>query len=214
MKVGMEPRKEWAESASRQAMHQEEAGEFNNAVATWESLLKYETQPDDTGDRVAALVARKRLDDLKAADKRLRALLPKVDDIREGKDRKADSEAEALAIEALRYEQLGDAAMAARRWQALKLKNEKDGSDRTWLLLAARGAKEQNAKAPSAADEKSERRKLLKSRLDAARKLADEGKKDKARAVVYEVILLYENNNDVQDEVDAAKKLRDELRPS
>jgi hypothetical protein len=80
--------------------------------------------------------------------------------------------------------------------------------------MAARGAKEQKAKAPNAADEKSERRKLLKSRLDAAKKLADEGKKDKARPIVYEVILLYENNNDVQDEVEQAKRLRDELRPS
>jgi serine/threonine-protein kinase len=205
-----------AESAARRAISQEKAGEFNDAVATWEGLLKYETEPSDQGDRIIALVAKKRLRDLKAADERLRALLPKVDDIREGKDRRPDSESESLAIEALRYEQLGDAAMAARRWQLLKSKNEneKDGGDHVWFLLGARGDKEQKAKAPSAADEKSERRKLLKSRLEAARKLVKEDKKDKARPIVYEVILLYENNNDVQDEVDEAKKLRDELRPT
>jgi serine/threonine-protein kinase len=200
------------EGTAQQAIRNEEAGEFNSAVAAWQELLKYEAEGGS--GRTVALIAKKRLGQLKAAEDRLLALQQKVDAVRAGEDKKADSESEALAIEAMRYEQLGDAAMAARRWQMLKLKNEKDGGDRIWLLMAARGAKEQKAKAPNAADEKTERRKLLKSRLDAAKKLADEGKKAEARPIIYEVILLYENNNEVQEEVEQAKELQKALRPS
>jgi serine/threonine-protein kinase len=215
MKMEWKPEGE-IEAAAQQAIRQEEGGDFNSARSTWQGLLKNES---DGGDRVTALLATRRLNDLKAAEERLLALQRKVDLIRAGQDQKPDSESEGIAVEALRFDRLGDAALAARRWTALKLKNNKDGGDRIWLLIAAWQAKEQKDKAPKAADEKSERRKLLNARLDAARKLADEGKsdkskKDEARLMAYEVVLLYESNNDVPDQVEQAKKLIEELRGS
>jgi serine/threonine-protein kinase len=208
MKMDWKPEGE-TEAAAQQAIRQEEAGDFNSARATWQGLVKAE---GEGGDHVTALLANRRLRDLKSAEERLRDLQVKVDRIRAGDDLKPDSESEVVAIDALRLERIGDAALSARRWTALKLKNDKEGGDRVWLLIAAWQAKEQKDKAPKAAEEKSERRKLLKSRLDAARKLAEEGKKGEARLAAYEIVLLYDNNNEVQDEVDQAKKLIDDLR--
>ena len=112
---------------------------------------------------------------------------------------------EELAVEAMRYEKVGDAARSAQRWQALRLKNE--GGDRTWLLIAAREAKEQKAKAPKAADEQAERGKLLAARLDDAEKLAADGKKAEALRVAYEVQMLYKDDPKMQDKVERAQAL-------
>jgi serine/threonine-protein kinase len=207
MKIEMTPEPSWAESAARQAINQEKAGEHNNAVATWKSLLKYETEPGDQGDRIAALVARKRLRDLQTADDRLLALQRKVDLIRNGEDLKPDSDSEAAAIEAMRYEKIGDAALAARRWQELKLKHDKEGGDHIWLLIAAREANEQKAKAPKSAEEQFERNKLLRSRLDEAEKLAAAGQKREALRIAYEVQFLYKDDPKMQDHVERAREI-------
>ena len=117
MKINVTPDNS-SESAARTAITQEEGGDFNDARATWQGLLKYEAEPSDQGDRIIALVAKKRLHDLQAAEDRLLKLQQKVDLIRAGQqDLKADSESEGIAIEAMRYEKLGDAALASRRWQ-------------------------------------------------------------------------------------------------
>jgi len=52
----------------------------------------------------------------------------------------------------------------------------------------------------------------VKSYLEVANKLAKEGNKTEARRRAYEVQLLYDNRPEVQDEVDEAKKLIEELR--
>jgi serine/threonine-protein kinase len=197
-----------ADAAARTAIGQEEAGEFNDARATWQGLLKYEAEPSDQGDRIIALVAKKRLRDLQAAEDRLLKLQQKVDLIRAGQqDLKADTPLEALAVEAVRCQRLGDAALAARRWQALKLKNDQEGGDRTWLLIAAREAREQKAKAPKAADEQAARDDLLQARLDKAQELASAGDKQEALRVLYEIRLLYGKDNDVKDKVERAKEM-------
>jgi serine/threonine-protein kinase len=210
MKVNITPETS-SESAARSAIGHEEAGDFNDAKATWQTLLKYEADPTDQGDRIIALVARKRLRDLDAAENRLLEFQRKVDLIRAGQeDLKADpGSSEGIAVEALRYEKLGDAAMAARRWQAVKLKNEKDG-DRTWLLIAAREAKEQKAKAKKDSDESAARDKLLDAQLSKAEELA---KKDRQQAlsILYEIRLLYGKDVEMKDKVKRAKDLIEQL---
>jgi serine/threonine-protein kinase len=207
MKVNVTPDTS-SESAARTAITQEEAGDFNDARATWQGLLKYENEPSEQGDRIIALVAKKRLRDLQAAEDRLLKLQQKVDLMRAGQsDLKPDSDSEEVAVEAMRYEKLGDAALAARRWQALKLKNDKEGGDRTWLLIAAREAKEQKAKAPKAADEQAARDKLLQARLDAALKAATEGDKQEALRILYEMRLLYGKDVEVKDKVERAREM-------
>ena len=85
------------------AIGQEEAGDFNDARATWQGLLKYETEPSEQGGRIIALVAKKRLRDLQAAEDRFLKLQQKVDLIRAGQtDLKPESESEETAIEAMR----------------------------------------------------------------------------------------------------------------
>ncbi|HEX5269953.1 MAG TPA: protein kinase, partial [Gemmataceae bacterium] len=209
MKVNVTPDTS-SESAARKAITQEEAGDFNDARATWQGLLKYETEPSEQGDRVIALVAKKRLRDLQAAEDRLLKVQQKVDLIRAGQtDLKPDSDSEEIAIEAMRFEKLGDAALAARRWSKLRIKNEKEGGDRTWFLIAAREAKEQKAKAPKDADEQKARDELLQSRLDKARELAAGEMKDKQEAlrILYEVRLLYRNEDKVKDKVERAREM-------
>jgi predicted Ser/Thr protein kinase len=199
-----------SESAARTAITQEEAGDFNDARATWQGLLKYEAEPSEQGDRIIALVARKRLRDQQAAEDRLLKLQQKVDLIRAGQQElKPDSESEEIAVEAMRYEKLGDAALAARRWQAVRLKNEKEGGERTWLLIAARQAKEQKKRAPKEADELAARDQLLQARLDTAQKLAASGDEHRQEAlrILYEVRLLYGKDVDVKDKVERAKEL-------
>jgi eukaryotic-like serine/threonine-protein kinase len=194
------------ESAARKAITQEGAGEFNDAVATWQDVAKSEGD-GDADHRKLALVAKKHLRELKAADDRLLALQQKVDLIRAGQDLKPDSESEKLAVEAMRYEKLGDAALAGRRWQAVRLKNEGDGAERSWFLIAARGAKEQKDKAPKASEEQAERSKLLKARLDEAEKLATEGKKARALRIAYEVQILYKDDPKMSDKVERAQEI-------
>jgi hypothetical protein len=211
MKINVTPETK-SESAARQAIRQEEAGEFNNAVASWEGLLKYETMPDEDWLRVDALVAKKRLRDLKAADDRLLALRKKVDLKKAGQDLKADSESEEQAMKALRYELFGDAGRAVQGWQALKVKNEGDGGDRAWRLIAARQAKEQKAKQPPPEEEKGKRRELLKEHLKAAEQMAAEGKTPKAIQELWEVQELYDDDPAMQEEVARAKQLLKKLR--
>jgi serine/threonine-protein kinase len=211
MKISITPDTK-AESAARSAIRQEDAGEFNRAVETWEGLLKYETAPDENGSRVDALVARKRLRDLKAADERLLSVRKKVDLKKAGQDLKGDSESEELAMKALRYELFGDAARAVGRWQALKLKNEGDGGDRTWMLIAARQAKEQKAKMPPPEEEKAKRRELLQEHLKAAEQMVVEGKTPKAIQELWEVQELYDDDPAMQEEVARAKQLLKKLR--
>jgi serine/threonine-protein kinase len=197
-----------SESAGRTAITQEEAGEFNDARATWQGLVKYESEPQDSPDRMYALVAKKHLRDLQAAEDRLLKLQQKVDLIRAGQqDLKPDSESEEIAVEAMRFEKLGDAARSARRWQALRLKNEKEGGDRTWLLVAAREAKEQKKKAPKESEEQAARDRLLQSRLERAQELAAAGEKQEALRALYEVRLLYGKDPDVKDKVERAKEM-------
>ena len=95
----------------------------------------------------------------------------------------------------------------------VKLKNEKEGGDRTWLLIAAREAKEQKKKAPKESDEQAARDQLLQSRLDKARELAAAGDEHRAEAlrILYEVRDLYGKNPDVKDKVEQAKQLSAKL---
>jgi serine/threonine-protein kinase len=210
MKINVTPDDE-IEAAAQKAVRQEEAGEFNSAKASWEGVLKYD-KDDNPEHRKFVLVARKHLRELNTADDRLKQLEAKVDQIRLGKllAPEADS-SEGLAIEAMRYEKFGDAALAARRWAKLKLRNEKEGGDRAWLLIAARGESEQKAKAPKSSEEEAKRDELLASRLAAAEKLAADGKKAEALQIAHELRQLYGNNTEVKDKVTRANALIDKL---
>jgi serine/threonine-protein kinase len=211
MKINMTP-DDGVESAARDAIRHEDAGEFNSALAAWQEVLKSETDGEPV-HRELALVAKKRLRELKAADDRLLALQQKVDLIRAGEEQKQDSEAEKLAVEAMRYEKIGDAALAARRWSMLKLKSAGDGGDRTWFLVAARQANEQKAKAPkSSEEEKARRDELLEERLKDAEAKAKDGQKAEALRTAYEVQLLYDRPElEVKEQVKRAKQLIKEL---
>jgi serine/threonine-protein kinase len=209
MKVGITPDGP-AELAAQHAIQKEDAGDINDARGIWQDLAQKEGDGGDT--RIIALVAKKRLEALKAADERLLALQSKVALIQPGQDLKPDSESEKLAIRALRFEKIGDAAMAARRWDLVKLKNEADGGDRIWLLIAARQEKEQKAKAPKkSTDEQAERDKALSTYLAAAEARAAEKNWQEARRMAYEVKQLYGDNPDVKEQVQRADKLIEQL---
>ena len=117
-----------------------------------------------------------------------------------------------MAIKAIRYERFGDAALAARTWQSVKSKNDKEGGDRTWWLLAAREAKEQKDKAPTPTEEGTKRRELLTKCLDTAEQLTKEDKKAEARRKLNELVLLYSDRSEVGPEVEKANNRLEKLR--
>ncbi len=211
MKVNVTPDDE-VERSAQKAVREEEAGDVNSARATWEGLVNKYDKDGNAEHRKFVLVARKRLRELSAADERLKQLEAKVDQVRRDETLAppADSD-EGMAVEALRYEKFGDAALAARRWAKLKLRHDKEGGDRIWWLIAARGENEQKAKAPKSSEEDAKRDELLASRLEAAEKLAADGKTADALRIAHEVRQLYDKNTEVKDKVARAKALIDKL---
>jgi serine/threonine-protein kinase len=202
-----------SERTARRAIDQEENGDLNDAEATWQALEQYKTDTGEHDDRILALLAKKHLVDFAKVKTRLQELDRKVDEIQDNPDKKPNSESsEGFAIKALLYERYGDAALAARTWQRVKGDNDKESSDRIWLLLAARKEKEQNGNKPKQEEERAKRRELVKARLEAAKKLASDGKKLEAQRKLSELVELYGERNEVQDEVEQAKALLNELR--
>jgi len=187
-----------AESAARKAIDQEDSGQLDNARATWQGLLRYETEAEERSDQLLAFVAKKRLGKLDQAKERFGKLESKVEAIRIGENREPDSKSEEKAIEALRFEKVGDAFLAARRWGELKTMHDKEGGERLWLLIAARQEREQEQKKNDfeSPNEKSERKRILNKELDDAEKLMKEEKRRlEGRQRALEVKHLYENAN-------------------
>jgi serine/threonine-protein kinase len=192
------------ETAAQAALRHEEAGEFAQAVESWKGLLKYKAEPK-RDVRVYGLLAEKRLRELAAVDERLAQLHRKADLVRAGAEPPPEAEPEAGAVEALRLEKLGDVGLAHRRWQAIKVRSEKDPERRAWFLLAARQAEELKGKVPD--DDVKARVKLVEDRLEEATALGAAGKLPEAALLCREIVALYPENADVKGQVARAKDL-------
>jgi serine/threonine-protein kinase len=198
------------ETAAQAALRQEEAGDFTQAVDTWQGLLKYK---DDRKERRLGLLAEKHLRALRAVDDLLQQLPHKAEQARRGPDFRPESAAEAAAVEALRLEQFGDTGSAYRRWQGLRIKYEKDPANRTWFLLAARQAQDLRGKKPPTAEEDKARAKLIGDGLARAKALAAQGKNAEALELGREIVALYGGIPEVKDQVAQARDLVEKLSP-
>src|SRR5262249_30033828 len=150
------------------AVQAEEAGEHEKAVQHWQAVKAVKSDAA-AEQREYGRVADKHLRLLAAADGRLEALTQKHNQVYGGGlEFKPESENEAAASGALRYQRFGDLNHAAHRWALLRLKHEKDKDpdNRPWFLLAARQAQDLKGKTWPGAEEKAERLKFLQARVD------------------------------------------------
>jgi serine/threonine-protein kinase len=195
------------EAMARNALKNEEDGDIAEAAAKWQELLK-EKDADDRDMRLYGLVAEKHLRELGAAEDRWLALNRKVDLALAGQDFNPESEAEAAAAEALRYEKFGDRTLAYRRWQGLRLRMDRDAADRTWYLLAAQRAQELKTNKPTSPEEEEQQRlDLINKKLAAAEQLAMSGDRVRALLIGYEIRLLYGKNTELAKQLAAADEL-------
>jgi serine/threonine-protein kinase len=197
---GNPPPDEPAEGTVRMAVRQEEAGEIDDADKSWQELLKSKIEAERRRAYLYGVLAEKRLSRLQGVKDRLKELQRKAEASRAGKEVKADSEFESLALEAVRLQLFRDFALASRRWKMLRLKSETDPEQRTWFLLAAWQTRDlQKQKIPSPADELDVRLNLIRGRLAEAGQLARTGQSAEALALCRDILVLYANNDDLKE---------------
>jgi serine/threonine-protein kinase len=131
-----------AEPIARRAVELEEAGDLAGARERWQALQKHRNDADPE-QRPWALVADKRLRELKEVEEREQRLLDLFD--AEGKllpGYKPASDLERLAVEAVQNELLKKLPAAREGWIELRQKCEKQPEQRVWVLLAAKKLRE------------------------------------------------------------------------
>jgi hypothetical protein len=147
---------------------------------------------------------------LKALQTRMRAA-KKI-----GRDFRAESEFEDVAVQALRFEEFGDLVYAWRRWVEAAQLAEKDTEHPERKKLAERRKSEIDAKwnelkkkTDKNLDEKTFRASLLEQKLEEARKLVKTERKT-AREICEEIADLYrrEDDKDLKKIIDEFEKLR------
>src|SRR5262249_34911447 len=134
---------------------------------------------------------------------------------------------DGLGFAAYRAEKLGDLPLALGRYEALadavRTDAEKDPKARQWLLLATGKVREMKGQIKTKSDIKSEKvidNKLkpvkdLKARIDAERKMegpaVPAAEVLEARLVCLTILALYEGDESVKEQVDAARELKKEM---
>jgi serine/threonine-protein kinase len=181
-----------SEQRARDALDHEERGNLVQARETWEGLLKHKDDRESP-DRPWGLLAEKRLEDLKAADKIEEGARRALDEAHAaGQLFKPGTPAERLVSEALRYEDLKDLSLARRRWLELRRTFDKDMEQHGWALLAAKRAEHLKSKVPQDDEEVQKRVAALSEALEEAKML----KPSKAKIVYLEIIDLYEKDQE------------------
>jgi hypothetical protein len=194
------------EKTARNAVTQEEIGDWPAALARWGELLKL--KEDSNADAHAwGLLAEKRIQYLDGLAQDQRRLVERVNQAREQREEpKVGSPTEQQAILSTRYEQFGDASAALKAWEDLK--NSLPEGDDHWRLLAAHEIHDLTEKVPSAADAKPTRLKLLAQHLAKAQSTTSYNAVE-SFAECRDIIDLYghESDPDVKKQVETARKL-------
>jgi serine/threonine-protein kinase len=207
----IEPETNEEEQAMQAALAQD-AGELALARERWQKMEAFKESKDPERRAWGMLAARKLQEvdnDAKNLDLRLQGLLDKLEQVRNGQEPGGMIDAELQAMRALRYERFGDPYNARRRWQEVQQKYQDNPGVRTIVWLARQRLKEIRIEPISEEKETQERKKLLKDRLTDAKAL----EKPQALALCRDIVALYAKDAEMAAEVEAARKLRDELQP-
>lgn len=202
MQMGFQPDDE-VEGKAFAAVRQEEAGELAAARTRWQALAPLK-DATDAEIRPWGLVAEKRLGDLDAVDQRLQDLQARVEQARQGeKDFEPVNHREVQVAKALRFELFGDFVKAKEAWSRLK-STEAEAGERWWFLMAASKVTELTPKVDSDAHPKGVN--LVRQKLKEATTLKEK-EPAKSAVICRDVISLYENDSEMEDEVKEAKML-------
>lgn len=225
-RVGLSPEDD-AETHARRALKGEEVGDWHTAKEEWGEVAKFKGDKDNDL-RLWGLLAEKRLHDLATAavfESRLAELkqqpylvghsivLNEFNPSRRGGPI-------GLVSRAIKYEVLGDVALARASWQVVKEACEKDPEQRVGLLIAAKHLHDLKISAsPASKDEETKARvQRLNGLLEEARRLASQKRpleSEQARLTCGEIISLYQDSQEpgLRELLEQARRLYDELGP-
>jgi serine/threonine-protein kinase len=213
--IRIEPDNDEERLALRAASAQDD-GDLSQARELWVRLAKSKDETD-VEKRSWGLLADRKLRDLRqdeaARDNYLGQLERQRDEIyRTGKEPRMATEAEDLALKALRYERFNDIVGARQCWEKLKLKHGKNPGNRTLVQLAMKKLKELRTGTFSEEQEKADRREHLQRILKEAATWVDD---NPGKTAVYcrEMIALYKDDKDLEKEVKEAEELLKKATP-
>jgi eukaryotic-like serine/threonine-protein kinase len=194
-----------AEELAFAAIDLEKKGELDQARAKWQELAAL----PESSPNLKNLAQRKRLKHLEAIETWVPLLKKNFDQFRTHQLQPA-TEGQRLAVEALRYENLGDFAAARVRWLELQKKNEakrpprmppkqappevqqayeQDREQWLWGLVAARKARELENNQP--ADPSVARKDNLTKQLQTMREMQENKQTPQARMLCQDIVDLY-----------------------
>jgi serine/threonine-protein kinase len=210
--IKIEPDDELERLALGAAWAQDE-GELARARELWIRLARSKDDKD-IEKRAWGLLASQRLPDVQreevARENREQLLGHQLREFyTTGKASRTATDAELLALRALRYEKMADILEARRRWADLKNKYGKNLVDRGLFLVAVKKLKDLQLRPDSEGSEKGDRREHLQSILKDAAKLPPE----EAAAWCREIIELYREDRELEKEVDEARELLKKVSP-
>jgi serine/threonine-protein kinase len=207
MKMGFQPDDD-EERKAFAAVKREESGDLAEARDRWQDLLPLQ-ESTDAETRPWGLVAKKRLDDLDGVNHRLEDLKARVELARQGeKNFEPINHKENRAARALRFELFGDFAKAKETWSRLKTA-EAEAGERSWFLLAASRVMELTPKVD--ADVLPKGLNLVRLKLKEVNGLKE---KDPAKSALIcrDIVFLYDEDSELEDEVAQAKTLLSGLK--
>jgi serine/threonine-protein kinase len=205
LRVGMSAEGE-QEGTARLALRAEESGDLAAARDHWQALAKDKESKDETR-RPWGLLAANHVRTLEEVDRLEAYLHSRLAVVRSGAEAQAASATERLALLALRGELLGDFALAGSTWREVKEASPNDAEHRAWFLLATKKVRELGSQADlDTASATKERRRLVKEKLDQAKKLA-ESQPAEARSLCEDILAVYGNHRDPE-----LVKLTDQVR--
>jgi eukaryotic-like serine/threonine-protein kinase len=185
-----------AEVAAKKALAEEDSADFDKAKETWQEVLKSKEVATEEG-RPLALVAKRHLKDIAQAVDEEQALAKKLPLAKNDQQIYVpDAEPQQSAARALRYETIGDWGMALVCWQDILKQIDKNAA-RSWIYLARRKARENDAKLKGMPDkdEKKIRLDALDTQLAKATEMAP-NLPDAARFLCKEILDLYAKGKD------------------
>jgi serine/threonine-protein kinase len=196
-----------AEELAFAAIRLEKEGDLEEGRKRWQELAALKEAPN-----ALVLLGQERAQELQEAQEREPQLLQALPRVREGVANPR-TDAERLAVEALRYEQFGDFAAARSRWKELKSKGaqarppkrppepararwpqlkqeyEQKLDQWQWGLLATAKVRELEKKVPDSPEAR--RKELIAEKLKEARDLIEKEHPRDARLICREIVALY-----------------------
>jgi serine/threonine-protein kinase len=201
MKMNLQPQDD-AERAAQAAVRHEEAGDLAAAQKSWATVLEV-TEGAGPDQQSWALLADKRLREVREVDVRLTRLFESVEKARQqGRPYQLPDELEQLAARAAHFESFGDQPSAFAVWTELRVRTaDLKKNERFWTLLNAKKSLEQKSIDPPYKGKEGQVE-WLKSRLAKAGDLEP----PQAHLLYLDIVMLYHDVPHLAEIVQEAMK--------